>query len=88
MRKMLKTGIFLTDRMTEMTKWSQYFSKKKRGQLQAALLRVNRISISEILTGRQMRLQPVPDVLIDRLAHGAFVEDLVPQTGIQLQSHV
>lgn len=70
--------------MAEMTKWSQYFQKKKRGQLQAALLRVNRISISEILTGRQMRLQPVPDVLIDRLAHGTFVEDLVPQAGIQL----
>ena len=70
--------------MTEMTKWSQNFSKKKRGQLQAALLRVNRISISEILTGRQMRLQPVPDALIDSLAHGAFVEDLVPQAGIQL----
>lgn len=68
--------------MTEMTKRSQYFPKGKEGGPQAVLLEVNSISISEILTGRQMRLQPVPDVLIDRLAHGAFVEDLVPQAGI------
>ena len=66
--------------MTEMTKWSQYFSKKKRGQLQAALLWVNCISISEILTGRQMRLQPVPDVLIDRLAHEILNEGPMRQT--------
>ena len=71
-----------------MTKWCQYFPKGKEGGPQAVLLEVNSISISEILTGRQMRLQPVPDVLIDRLAHGAFIEDLVSQTGIQLHSHI